>query len=57
MFLSYLRISWRIIRKNRIHSVLNIAAGTVSLALALLTVGFKALHVAAANPVDALRYE
>jgi putative ABC transport system permease protein len=34
-----------------------VAAGALSLAVALLAVGFKALRVAAANPVDALRYE
>jgi putative ABC transport system permease protein len=43
--------------RTRLEPWIFVAAGAISLALALLTVGFKALRVAAANPVDALRYE
>jgi putative ABC transport system permease protein len=32
-------------------------AGIFTLALAMLTVSYQALHVAVANPVDSLRYE
>jgi putative ABC transport system permease protein len=34
-----------------------ILAGVLALVIALLTVGYQAVKVAIANPVDALRYE
>jgi putative ABC transport system permease protein len=43
--------------RARLEPWIFVAAGAISLTLALLTVGFKALRVAAADPVDALRYE
>ena len=48
MFKNYLKIAWRNLVRNKAYSAINIGG---------ITIGWRTLRAAAANPADSLRSE